>query len=600
MKPDPSNPHDPFGPQGNPFGTPDNTSGSQKDSPGLANDPFGGLKDFPGGPLTPPPTAPDPFSAPAAPTQPFGSPTYGTAFASAYPPPVSDPFADFLTPGGPPVSGPSPNLSPLGPPPSGHDPFGPAPSGLPPYSTAAMTSGAFAGASFGGQGFSAQPSLAPGPSDFDFATPPPATAGPGKLRHSRDEQVEKAFEIAALNPLVAVAAPLLWLAARLHESMPPDDMRLFRDRVLEEVRLFETTAMARGIAPRSVRIARYLLCATIDDVLLNTNWGSQSNWASAALVSSLYSETIGGERFFDLLSQLHAAPDDNVELLELIALCLSIGFAGKYRVAPGGQGQLNRLRSELYRTLRQVRGPYDRTLAPPWEIVAAPHRAPPRMFPLWLIIAAALAILIGVYSTFAIVVGNHLTAATDRLAALVPTVPVLVEKPPIPAIPQPRRPPPPPPPPPPPVRLTQVERVSALLKQDITERRVEVIGSPETVTVRLLNVSFPSSRATLSSAETPLMTRVAAALDKEPGAIRVIGHTDNVAIGATSAFANNQELSEKRAESAAQMLKRFLSSPDRVTSEGRGATKPVASNATAEGRTQNRRVEVEIPAENIR
>ena len=261
------------------------------------------------------------------------------------------------------------------------------------------------------------------PSDLDFATPPPPTTdapdlsplGGTKLKHSRDEQIENAFEVAALNPLVAAGAPLLWLAARLHESMPPDDMRIFRDRVLDEVRSFETAAMARGMTPRSVRIARYLLCAAIDDIVLNTSWGGQSNWAGVGLVSTLYSETIGGERFYDLLSQLYTAPDDNIELLEMVALCLSIGFVGKFRVAPGGLGQLNRLRSELYRTIRQIRGPYDRTLAPPWEIITAPHRPPPRMSPLWLIIGVAIAILLGVYATFSIIVGNHLQAANERL-----------------------------------------------------------------------------------------------------------------------------------------------------------------------------------------
>src|SRR6185503_11366783 len=92
------------------------------------------------------------------------------------------------------------------------------------------------GADFLGPPLSAGRSRQQAPSDLDFAQSPPTTDAPDlsplggtKLKHSRDEQIEKAFEVAALNPLAAAAAPLLWLAARLHESMPPDDIRVFRD-----------------------------------------------------------------------------------------------------------------------------------------------------------------------------------------------------------------------------------------------------------------------------------------------------------------------------------------------------------------------------------
>jgi uncharacterized repeat protein (TIGR01451 family) len=81
--------------------------------------------------------------------------------------------------------------------------------------------------------------------------------------------------------------------------------------------------------------------------------------------------------------------------------------------------------------------------------------------------------------------------------------------------------------------------------------------------------------------------------------IRVIGHTDNVPISAAGRkkFADNHALSLARAQTVARYLQEMLDLPESVIrSEGRGPDEPVASNATAEGRAQNRRTEIVIEA----
>ncbi len=68
-----------------------------------------------------------------------------------------------------------------------------------------------------------------------------------------------------------------------------------------------------------------------------------------------------------------------------------------------------------------------------------------------------------------------------------------------------------------------------------------------------------------------------------------VGHTDS-----TGPEAYNQGLSERRANSVKQYLISQGVPADRIYAEGKGETQPVASNATREGRAQNRRVEIEI------
>lgn len=69
----------------------------------------------------------------------------------------------------------------------------------------------------------------------------------------------------------------------------------------------------------------------------------------------------------------------------------------------------------------------------------------------------------------------------------------------------------------------------------------------------------------------------------------VVGHTDN-----TGSAAYNQTLSERRAQSVAQVLRGQGVASNRIQTIGRGLTQPVATNATPEGRRQNRRVEIFI------
>ncbi|MCQ6259254.1 OmpA family protein [Pseudomonas sp. Q11] len=71
--------------------------------------------------------------------------------------------------------------------------------------------------------------------------------------------------------------------------------------------------------------------------------------------------------------------------------------------------------------------------------------------------------------------------------------------------------------------------------------------------------------------------------------IRVVGHTDSVG---TDAY--NQGLSERRASSVVEYLLSQGLAPDKLTSEGKGESEPVADNETDEGRAQNRRVELHI------
>lgn len=106
------------------------------------------------------------------------------------------------------------------------------------------------------------------------------------------------------------------------------------------------------------------------------------------------------------------------------------------------------------------------------------------------------------------------------------------------------------------------------------------------------DILFASGSATLGTAGQQTLRQVGGVLgelgDRE---FQVEGHTDNVPI-ATERFPSNWELSSARALSVVRLLIQAGVNPDRISGAGFGEYQPVASNADADGRRRNRRIEI--------
>jgi len=102
------------------------------------------------------------------------------------------------------------------------------------------------------------------------------------------------------------------------------------------------------------------------------------------------------------------------------------------------------------------------------------------------------------------------------------------------------------------------------------------------------NVTFDTDSATIKPSFRSVLDGVAQTISQERRInARVVGHTDS-----TGNPDHNMALSQRRAQSVATYLADRGVANTRLTAEGRGQTQPVASNASEEGRTQNRRVEI--------
>lgn len=143
--------------------------------------------------------------------------------------------------------------------------------------------------------------------------------------------------------------------------------------------------------------------------------------------------------------------------------------------------------------------------------------------------------------------------------------------------------------------LARAERdLIKALQPEISKGTVSVSQTGDALTINLASgLLFDSGQDQLKAGGINTLQRVGGALSDFPEKeVHVAGYTDNVPIrGALkNKYPSNQELSDARAESAAQALRDGGVSS--LTAAGHGESNPVASNNTASGRAKNRRVEV--------
>lgn len=167
-----------------------------------------------------------------------------------------------------------------------------------------------------------------------------------------------------LNPLTDAAAYLFSIIGKLKQLKSYRHLNKLQKDLIHEVNQFQETAKARGYSSEYVLVSRYAICATIDDVLANTFWGSQNQWDNYNLLTVFNQESLNQDRFFTILERIIKDPNQYIDLMELMYICLSLGFKGKYRSTEFGNTQLEQITHALYKRIRAHHGILNKALAP--------------------------------------------------------------------------------------------------------------------------------------------------------------------------------------------------------------------------------------------
>ncbi len=144
----------------------------------------------------------------------------------------------------------------------------------------------------------------------------------------------------------------------------------------------------------------------------------------------------------------------------------------------------------------------------------------------------------------------------------------------------------------------QSEQEKAQLREQLRQQLNVILETRMTARGLIVNMSdvlFDFNKSTLKPGAREKLAKIAGIMLAHPGLrLQVEGHTDSI-----GSDEYNQELSEQRAASVRGYLVSQGIPADTITSRGFGESSPVATNATAAGRQQNRRVEIVVSGEAI-
>lgn len=376
--------------------------------------------------------------------------------------------------------------------------------------------------------------------------------------------------MAAENPLLEAASPLLRVMADMKIKQVEGDMQSFRDMLVREVKIFQYLSEQAGIKNEHILATRYCLCTAIDEKAGNMDWAEGATaWASNSLLVVFHNETYGGEKFFQLLGRLAQNPDEHGDVLEVMYQIMGLGFEGRYKPITDGKRQLETIRHRVRTIINNRKGEPDYALSPHWKGETGGKLAIFRSIPVWVTASVLGLILFGMFGWYK----YNLMAGTKSLEAKIQKVSETQTIA---------------------VKAAVPLRLAELLQTEVSKGVVKVSEGEGKTTVTFTGDNmFVPGQADINSNIKPTLDKVAAEINRVTGTVNIFGHTDNTPIK-TGAFPSNQALSEKRAQNVATYLESVAVEAARLNVAGKGDSEPAAENNSVAGRAKNRRVEIVV------
>ncbi|MFT4066117.1 type VI secretion system protein TssL, long form [Paraburkholderia sp.] len=377
----------------------------------------------------------------------------------------------------------------------------------------------------------------------------------------------------AQNPLREAAQPLLRMLADMPVTLDSSAaVASLRSLLVREVTAFQKVCDKANLPWKHVAVVRYALCTALDEAANRTRWGGGGAWATRSLLIAFEGEVDGGEKFFLLIGRMATDPQEYIDVLEVLYRILGLGFEGRYSVIVDGSRHLEQIRQRLLTLISGARDTLRLELSPHWRGEEPGKMRLLRSVPVWVTAGIAVLCVFSIFAWYKYRLLSESHALEAKILAIGQPVRVQAKaEAPV---------------------VRERLRLSVLLKDEVARGQLTVDENQRSSKVVFRGDDmFVPGRSRIRPELDPVLTKVAQEVARVGGHVAVTGHTDNQPIH-TAEFPDNQVLSEKRAAFVAGVLKAHGMPAGRIVAIGKGDTQPVADNATAEGRSRNRRVEV--------
>ena len=371
-------------------------------------------------------------------------------------------------------------------------------------------------------------------------------------------------------PLLEAAQPLLRALSEMPEKVNgKDEANLLKETLKKEITLFSVVCDEADISWKKMAIVRYCMCTALDEAVLARSWSQDVNWSQGNLLNHFEGDNDGGIKFFLLVGRLSMSPQEYADVLEVQLIILGLGFEGRYSIVENGERQLNRIRQRLLTLLQSSREDRGMALSPQGVPVRSGKKRYQFYVPVRISMLVAGVLIAGsfIYAKYHLMIPlSDIVTRIDASARSPITLP--------------------------PEPAVGKLRLAELLKDEIARKLVTVDETPErSLVIFRGDGMFKTGTFDVLESMQSILKRVAEEIHRVNGKTLIVGFTDSQPINKPG-LPSNQVLSEKRAASVAQWLQQAGIPAENIRVEGKGDSQPVGSNATPEGRAQNRRVEI--------
>lgn len=214
------------------------------------------------------------------------------------------------------------------------------------------------------------------------------------------------------NSLLFCANKLLTEIANLKRRTNCKNPLKLRNYLLNEIQKFQITAENLHYNADNILISRYALSATLDEIIIKTAWGAQAKWQDHTLLQELQQGANADEHFFTILEQICRTPNKFIDNIELMYVCLSLGFEGKFHHQENTT--LQKIIAATYQLIRACRGEIDKKLSPTIKPLTT-YQKKTKKLSLWPVIIISCTIMVGVNYALNLQMKNNTTQLAGQI-----------------------------------------------------------------------------------------------------------------------------------------------------------------------------------------
>ncbi len=227
------------------------------------------------------------------------------------------------------------------------------------------------------------------------------------------------------NKLVKKADKIISLLIKIQKGGGYDDSEKLHKHLRQELDNFQHSLHTLGYDKESILISRYALTVSLDEAIFTTAWGQAIGWENNPLLQKAPQKTSADENFFIILERLCENPIAFIDVIELMYICLSLGFKGKFRNLLSEKNLLQEFIDNTYYIIRTCRGEFDKRLSPSMPYKKTSSAKHKRFFiPISTILILTLLILCGAYFSFGYFIklfSNQLTQTLQTITTNINT-----------------------------------------------------------------------------------------------------------------------------------------------------------------------------------